>query len=295
MALILLNPPVAEPISLAELKEFCRVDSSDTSQDGVITTLAMAARSWAEVYTGRRFVQQTWRLLLDFFPGYVDMKAAGQRVSSPFVSGANALLVGIRYAFALPYPPVQSIVSFQYQNANGQVTTMTLNTDYIADLQSNPARLTPPFGQVWPVARIVINAINVDYQVGYAMPVVVTTTASSAAVVSSGYTFQATDIGRPISIPGAGLNGGALNTVIAAITSPPTSAATLRDAAALAVTNGTGLLVNNPNGNPSHWEMAKAGIKMLVEHWYENRIPDENNIPQQVKSVLSPLRDLRIN
>ena len=79
-----------------------RLDQSDTSQDDVLTALNMAARSFCETITHRRFVQQTWRLLMDFFPGYIDLKLAGQKVSSPFVSGSNAVLVGIRYAIVLP-------------------------------------------------------------------------------------------------------------------------------------------------------------------------------------------------
>src|SRR6185312_1480058 len=120
MSLINTVPPLVEPVSLAELKDFLRVDSSDESNDAVIVGLALAARQWAEVYTQRRFCTQTWQLGMDFFPGYIDLKLAGQKVSSPFVSGSNAVLVGIRYAIVLPYPPVQSIAQFIYQNANGE-------------------------------------------------------------------------------------------------------------------------------------------------------------------------------
>src|ERR1700733_11358885 len=98
MGLILITPPAVEPVSLSELKEFLKVDPTDTTQDNVLATLAMAARSWCEVFTARRFVQQTWALFMDFFPGYIDLKISGSKVSSPFVSGSNAVLVGIRYA-----------------------------------------------------------------------------------------------------------------------------------------------------------------------------------------------------
>lgn len=299
MALILLHPPAVEPISLGELKAYLRVDAGDTSQDDVITALGMAARSWAETYTARRFVQQTWRLLLDFFPGYIDLKLAGQKVSSPFVSGSNAVLVGIRYAVQLPYPPVNTIVNFQYQDANGNVTVMEAGTDFTEDLLSNPARLTPPFGKMWPVARVVVNAIQIDFGVGYAMPLTLSVNAGSppsANTVDAGesYTFLPTDVGRPLSIPGAGPNGSALNTVVASVSSPPSSLAVLRDPVQTSVPNGSpALLVNAPAGLPSHWELIKTGIRMLVERWYETRVPDETNIPAHVKAVLGPVRDLR--
>jgi hypothetical protein len=298
MALIPISPPLLEPVSLAELKEFCRVDASDTSQDNLIATLGMAARGWAETYTQRRFVQQTWRLLMDFFPGYIDLKLSGTKVSSPFVSGSNAVLVGIRYAIVLPYPPVQSVELFQYLDANGNTTVMDAGTDFTADVQSNPARLTPPFGQMWPVARVVVNAVQVDYKVGYANPIRVTTQIGSPPspykITSTNYSFGPSDIGRPISIPLAGRDGGTLNTVITGMVSPPALSAYIRDPALGYVTNAPALLVNAANGIPVHWEMIKTGIKMLVERWYEIRVPDENNIPQSVRQILSPMRDLRL-
>lgn len=214
MALVLVTPPAVEPVALSELKDFLRVDSGDTSNDAVITSLATAARTWCEVYTQRRFITQTWKLLMDFFPGYVDLRLAGQKVSSPFVSGSNAVLVGIRYAIVLPYPPVQSISAFQYLNANGTTTTMTSGTDYTQDLSSQPARLTPPFGSMWPVARVVPNAVEVDFVCGY---------------------------GDAIAVP----------------------------------------------------DGIKTAIKLMTSYWYENRVPDDSNIPMAVKAVLGPYRDLR--
>jgi hypothetical protein len=370
MALVLISPPAVEPVTISELKNFLKVDPGDDTQDDVIATLAMAARSWCEGFTGRRFVQQTWQLLMDFFPGYIDLKIAGAKVSSPFVSGSNAVLVGIRYAVLLPYPPCQSLVSFIYQNANGQLTSMItgptniggvtntegapigINTtephglqsgasvviagnspllalldgqagqvitvtdandfllngsigtgssipavgsatgfNFVADLASNPGRLTPVFGQMWPVARVVVNAVAITFVSGYAIPVTVSMDGTTGNITATGYTWQATDIGRPISVPGAGMNGMTLNTAIASITSGTVAVA--RNKSSTGVSDVTALLVNAPSANPSHWEMFKAGIKLLVAHWYENRVPDESNIPMSVKAVLWPTRDLR--
>jgi Phage gp6-like head-tail connector protein len=296
MALVLLSPPPVEPVTLSELKEFLRVDPADTSQDNLISSLGVSAREWAENYTQRKIVQQSWALFQDFFPGYIDLKLAGTRVSSPFVSGSNAVLVGIRYALVLPNPPVQLVTKFNYQNANGQVASMSAGTDYIVDVLSNPARLTPPFGQIWPVARVVVNAIEIDYTVGYANPVVLSTAGSPpnlTQVSAAAYIFQASDVGRPISIPAAGSAGGTLNTVIKAISSPPSGVATLRDAASTPVSAVTALLVNNPNAQPFHWYLFKDAIKMCVARWYEIRIADVAEIPKAAVRLLMPARDLR--
>jgi hypothetical protein len=165
MGLLTIVEPVLEPVTLTEACDFLRV--AEGSDDAVIQSLIVAARRWCEAYTQRRFITQTLRLLMDFFPGYIDMKVAGEKVSSPFVSGANAVLVGIRYAIMLPCPPVTSIVQFTYQDANGNPVTMVDGTNYIKDLSSQPARLMPPFGQMWPVARVIANAVQVDYVCGY--------------------------------------------------------------------------------------------------------------------------------
>lgn len=290
MALVCTNPPLVEPVSLAELKEFLRVDAGDDSQDNTITELALDARAWCETYTARRFVQQQWKLLMDFFPGYIDLKLAGQKVSSPFVSGSNAVLVGIRYAIVLPYPPVRSIDVFQYQDANGSVTAMNPGSDYTQDLESNPARLTPPFGRMWPVARVVVNAVEVDYTVGYAMPIVLTTTANSRTITATGYTFQASDIGRPIWIPGADRMGKDLNTILSGISSPPDSTASLRDAASVEVDSVTGLLVNR--GIPGHWAKIKRAIKTLTLNGCDRRLP-RKEVEDSVQRMLYPVRDLR--
>ena len=93
-------------------------------------------------------------------------------------------LVGIRYAIALPYPRVRWIVSFQYQDQNGEVQEMTVGVgqgQYNEDLSSQPARLTPPFGQMWPVARVITNAVQVDYATGYGGNITIGMTASSGA------------------------------------------------------------------------------------------------------------------
>ena len=379
MGLICLNPPQVEPVSLPELKQFCRLDPGDSSQDDQIITLAYEARSFCEAFTRRCFVKQQWRLLMDFFPGYIDLKLAGQKVSSPFVSGSNAVLVGIRYAVMNPFPPVQSIDAFTYLNANGMTTSMivgpanvtavanpsgnpiVITTDnplalvegstvafggnvallsllngqpsqvvqaitgntitlyalgtgatiasggtatgynFVQDLLSNPARLSPIFGQMWPVARVVMNAVSIDFTTGYANPITVTMAANSKQISSPDYDFQLSDIGRPISVPRAGASGLGLNTIIQGLPSPPNGTALLRYGATTAVTDTTALLVNGAPGgatsaNPTHWEKIRVGIKKYTLGSYLARIGGASmqDAEKEVKRVLYSMRDLRL-
>jgi uncharacterized phiE125 gp8 family phage protein len=62
----LLAGPAEEPVSLADAKAFLRVD--DSAEDGLIATLASAARLHVESVTGRAMLFQSWRLVLDAWP-----------------------------------------------------------------------------------------------------------------------------------------------------------------------------------------------------------------------------------
>ena len=147
-----------------------RIDQGDLSQDDLLSSLNAAARAYCETITQRRFVEQTWSLYMDFFPGYIDLKLAGQRVSSPFVSGSNAVLVGIRYAMVLPYPPVRQLDSFTYINANGDVTDMMngqpstpADWNFVLDIASQPARVMPLFGV--GSSRVDLQACKLEYSI----------------------------------------------------------------------------------------------------------------------------------
>lgn len=168
MSLVTLQAPAAEPVLLDDLKAFLRVDASDTSNDATITALAASARFWAEHYTRRRFITQKISLKLDFFPGYIGGRVAGQMVSQSYIGGPSPALIGLRFALILPFPPVQSIDTFSYLDpSSGSPVVLLPNTNYIADLASQPARLTPPFAQMWPIARVQPESITINFTCGY--------------------------------------------------------------------------------------------------------------------------------
>jgi hypothetical protein len=285
VALLTIVPPTSEPVTLAQMKLFARVDFPD--DDTLWPTLIASARHWCEVHCQRRFMLRTMRLLMDFFPGYVDFKMAGQKVSSPFVSGSNAVLVGIRYAIALPYPEVRGVVQFMYQDENGNPQTMIPVTDYIQDIQSQPARLMPLFGSMWPVARVVANAVQVDYLTGYGGNIVVGVTAGSAAI--AGYLFNSNMVGLKFTVPQAGDSEG-LSSLVTTIDAVDGSG------------NGT-MATNALNnvvaayaylGDPIP-ELIQIAVMRLANYYYENRTsaPDKEFL-KSVKEQLAPYRDLRL-
>ena len=66
MASILLTPPAVEPLSLAEAKDFLRVDTAD--DDPLIAALIAAGRIHIEQQTGLALITQGWRLVFDCWP-----------------------------------------------------------------------------------------------------------------------------------------------------------------------------------------------------------------------------------
>ncbi len=64
--------PAVEPITLAEAKQQCRVTDITTGSppvashpdDDQISGLIVAAREWAEEFTGRALIEQSWRLTI---------------------------------------------------------------------------------------------------------------------------------------------------------------------------------------------------------------------------------------
>ena len=76
MPLSLLVPPASEPVSLAELKSYLRVEHAD--EDALIERLIVAARAACEARTRRAFLAQTWRLTRPHWPrdGQIDVPLA---------------------------------------------------------------------------------------------------------------------------------------------------------------------------------------------------------------------------
>ena len=59
----IITEPIVEPITVEEVKDFARIDGND--EDAMIETFVVTARHAAELYTGRAFISQSVRLVLD--------------------------------------------------------------------------------------------------------------------------------------------------------------------------------------------------------------------------------------
>lgn len=135
------TPVATEPVSLAEARTQCHIDSDDTSHDALITGLITAAREFAEHYTGRALAAQTLEGALDCFPAcdYVD----------------------------LAMPPVASVTSIKYTDAAGAEQTLSASA-YALSLYGLSNRVNLAANATWPSIQDVPDAVRVRFVAGYA-------------------------------------------------------------------------------------------------------------------------------
>lgn len=138
MAPVTFEAPAVEPVSLAEAKEYLRVDTDETEFDSEIGSFIAASRAEIEAITSTRLITQT-----------VDLSAAH------FASLA-----------VLPIGPVQSITSIKYVDTTGFEDTL-FSDDYELIGSGLTARIDPAFSANWPVAAIRVDAVRVRMVVGY--------------------------------------------------------------------------------------------------------------------------------
>lgn len=157
MRLKLVTAPAIEPVTQAEAKTFCRVDTADDND--LLDLLIKAARQRVEEDLGRAGVRrealitQTWDLFLDEFPG-------------AFGSDISERPLGSTAKIELPVVPVQSVSSVKYYDAAGVQQTVTAS-DYMVDAVAKPGRLAPIDTKSWPSSRGRYNDVVVRFVAGY--------------------------------------------------------------------------------------------------------------------------------
>jgi uncharacterized phiE125 gp8 family phage protein len=140
--LALVTGPTLEPVSLAEVKDHCRVD--DANQDGLLAGYLLAARQHVETFLGRALIQQTFDLKLDF--------------CWPRRCG----LIEIQ----LPKPPKSSVTSITYVDTAGATQTLSSALYQLTERYAQ-GLIVPAYGASWPTPRWQYDAITVRFVAGY--------------------------------------------------------------------------------------------------------------------------------
>jgi uncharacterized phiE125 gp8 family phage protein len=132
----IISAPTFEPISVADVSEYLRLDDSPTDSD-LIDSLITAARQYLEQYLNRSIATQTLELALTGWADPIELDA-----------------------------PVQSVTSIKYTDVDGAEQTLS-SDQYTLDTYSEPAQITPNYGVAYPELYPIPNNVRVRYVVGY--------------------------------------------------------------------------------------------------------------------------------
>lgn len=138
-----ITPVASEPVSLAEARLQCKVDSDDTSHDAALAGLITAAREFAEHFTGLALASRTLEAALDEFP----------RCAGPI---------------DLPLPPVTSITSIKYTDTAGAEQTLSAGA-YALSTYGESRTVAPTYGGIWLATLGVPDAVRIRFVCGYGL------------------------------------------------------------------------------------------------------------------------------
>jgi len=152
--LTLVTPPVIEPVSLIDIKTYLRLDDiADIVEDTYISLLISVAREYCEDVQHRAYITQTWEMALQGFPFYG---------SDPMDNNVRGSIIEI------PKGKLQTINSITYKDTQGVITTLTPEVDYVVSNRGIIGRVSPPFGQVFPLAILYpLDPVVINFTCGY--------------------------------------------------------------------------------------------------------------------------------
>lgn len=141
--LTLASAPASEPLTLAEAKKQVELATEYTAHDEHLLRLVTAARQYAEEYTGRAFVTQTWDFTLDKWP-----MAKGD------------------HTIWMPKAPLQSVTYVKYYDGDGVQQTWN-SSNYVVRSNRQPGGVSLAYDAKWPTIRYQPDSIVVRFVAGY--------------------------------------------------------------------------------------------------------------------------------
>lgn len=137
MNTVLVTEPLELPVSLAEAKNLLKLDEDLTEDDALVVSFIRAAVEHAQDYQSRKFITQTWELVLPAFP------ASG--------------------VIQLPFGKLQAVISVSYRNTSGNLQTLP-DTAYQVDTSGILGKLAL---DTIPSTASVSDAVRIQFICGY--------------------------------------------------------------------------------------------------------------------------------
>lgn len=156
--------PAVGPVTVNELRT--ALDLDDSADDAELQRLLNTAVADVEKDSLRALLTQTWVLKMDHFPLVIELRRC----------------------------PVASVSSITY--VTDSVTTTLSASLYQTDLNSEPARITPAYGEIWPTHDSdTLNAITVTFVAGYTNAAAVPRSAWNAVLVAATHLYRGCEYG----------------------------------------------------------------------------------------------------
>jgi uncharacterized phiE125 gp8 family phage protein len=135
--IVIATAPADEPLTLAEVKAWLKVDGSD--EDALLTALITAARASAEKYMQAALLEQR---IIEIFS---DFERNGIRLS---------------------LWPLVSVEAVKYKDTGGNALTLDASF-YGVDTSARPGLVYRKENALWPMLEIAPDAVTVEYTAGY--------------------------------------------------------------------------------------------------------------------------------
>lgn len=148
--------PVAEPLSLQEVKDYLRLD--DNIDERMLRALIQTVRQFCEQHTGRKLMTQTITQYIDGYDETITPLWEGTRTAPDLPIYKNFI--------ELSFAPLQSVTSVKTYDDSDTATTMATSKYYVDSVRELP-RVVLRKGETFPNALRVANAIEIIYDVGY--------------------------------------------------------------------------------------------------------------------------------
>lgn len=155
-----LTQPASLIVSVATVKTFLRVDSSD--EDTEIEAMIKSATRLAEQFCNKKFISQQWALWLDYFP----VKNSNDWWEGT-KEGSIKSLVSCCNEITIPIGPVISVDSVKtYDDSDTEYTFDSSN--YYVDKNADYPRVVLRNSYTWPTTVLrAANGIKVTFTTGF--------------------------------------------------------------------------------------------------------------------------------
>ena len=134
----LVTPPTATPLSDSDFEAHARATGQPIEQ---LSPYVAAATNYLEVISNRRFMSQTWKMFLDYFPG--------------------------EGVISVPYSPLVSVTHVKYTDTSGVQTTFPA-TEYGVSTARTPGQILLEYQKDWPTQTLrVTDPIEIQFVCGW--------------------------------------------------------------------------------------------------------------------------------